>query len=82
MLGLVLNSRRKALAFSSAALFLVAFLWLARSIFVSLRGAGERNQVGYGSSYIFKGPFAEDKVIVMARVTGENVSWVGAGLPE
>ena len=34
------------------------------------------------SSYVTKGPYAEDKVVVLAQITGENASWVNDELPE
>lgn len=35
-----------------------------------------------GSDFIYRGPDAEDKAIVMARMGYEDVSWVAEELPE
>lgn len=70
--------RRKALGLGVACLFVACMLWLARPILLK---AGP-SQVQHGSQYIFKGPQAEDKVIVMAQVEGENVDWVSEELQE
>lgn len=35
-----------------------------------------------GSSYIFKGPDAQDKVVVVAKIANQTVDWVYEGLKE
>jgi hypothetical protein len=70
--------RRKAISLGSACLFLVCLVWLVRPILIE----PGPYRVRYGSQYIFKGPHAEDKVIVMAQMEGENVDWVSEELQE
>jgi hypothetical protein len=43
-----------------------------------------RYHPGYrkGSSFIKKGPLAENKIVVLARVEGEDANWVDEELPE
>jgi len=70
--------RCKALGFKSACFFLSCLvLWVGSTL-----TRCEPTQVQHGSSYIFKGPLAEDKVIVMAHTKDENVDWVGEELQE
>ncbi len=56
------------------------------AIFVTLSGWSyyHHGTTSYKSKVVDvkKGPFAEDKIVVLAQVTGENASWVDEELPE
>jgi hypothetical protein len=70
--------RRKALVFSTVTLFALVVLWLSPSLSDPPRTLKD----DYDNPYIFKGPKAEDKVIVLAKVKKESVGWVRKELPE
>ncbi len=73
--------RRKTIAVGSACLLVACLLWLARPMLIEVMPS--RLHVAISSSgYISKGPQAEDKVIVMGRIEGEDVDWVARELPE
>lgn len=71
-------SRRKFFLLGTAATLCVCLVWLFRSAVFDLWPPA----IDYGSQYILKGPQAEDKVIVMAKMEAEDVSWVAEELPE
>lgn len=70
--------RRKAVIFSAVTLCILLILWLSPSLSQPQRTLRE----DYDNPYIFKGPKAEDKVLVLAKIRKENVDWVQKELPE
>lgn len=70
--------RRKTLVFSAVTLFVLVLLWLSPPLSSPPRTSEE----DYDNPYIFKGPKAEDKVVVLAKIKKESVDWVQKELPE
>jgi len=70
--------RRKAVVFSAVTLFVLLYLWFSDPLFSPRRTSED----DYDNPYVYKGPQAEDKVLVMAKIKRENVNWVRKELPE
>ena len=75
--------RRKAIltAFVVALLLLASVAWLSWPVLLK-PWHSTFDTYTYGSSHLFKGPQAGDKVIVMAKMEGDNVEWVTDRLPD
>lgn len=75
-----LNSamRRKAISLGFVCLILGCLVGLRRLMVIRSGSSGRRPE----GQYIFRGPHAEHKAIVMAQITGENVDWVREELQE
>ncbi len=70
--------RRKAVTLGSVALLFLCLLWLSHPF----SNKSWETNLGHESSYTFKGPQAEDKVVVIAKMASENVDWVTEELQE
>lgn len=70
--------RRKAVVYSTVTLFVLLYLWLSGS----LSSPPRTSEDDYDNPYVYKGPKAEDKVLVLAKIKKERVDWVRKELPE
>ncbi|KIW91936.1 uncharacterized protein Z519_06918 [Cladophialophora bantiana CBS 173.52] len=66
------------LATAALLISIVLFLWSSHSSFPGFWVRLSSSD----SAWIYKGPVAEDKVVILAKIKAEDVSWVASELPD
>lgn len=75
--------RRRWLDLAAVCIVLTIFMLMyQRSYFYSWTKENAAVGLDIGSDWIEKGPLAEDKVVVIAKMTNESVDWVSENLQE